>query len=534
MELSRRFQLPSGELYCRSELLQQLAEQAESGYRRTPWGGPEIGGILIGQRSGNRVTITGIQAFEIEHEFGPSYHLCDKDHDSLQQLIDAVAVTRVSEVVGWYHTTSRESGLDAEARATDQQFFSKPWQLAFVIQRGRNVKAHFGIFCKAQGDMSHAVIDFGLADLSRFPEVEEPAAEAPKLERITHTVPVVAADVQEEDEIFDDKTLEDKILEDKILEDELPFATAGFEAKSASSSVTAKAPATVSATAAETRQNPLLAFFGFRYDPFYDGPEPAMYCDCPSHRDVLAGLGYGVWSRKGVLLLTGEKGFGKTMILRCLAQDLKKDAAQFSLLSPAPQGVAGLRQAIARDLELSVPSTGKASLPIALWARGTQCLEQGKNLAILLDDAHLLDAAALAEIEALTTFGTRKEKTLQLVLTGEPSIEDRLNEPAFRAFAQQVAVRAALHPLDATETASYIDTRLARAGVTPGVVFPPDAVEAVFERTGGVPSQINTLCAAAIRAAYDQRVQRVTSAFVAQAYSSDTDAAENQAAPAVG
>ncbi|MEQ1885622.1 MAG: AAA family ATPase [Bryobacteraceae bacterium] len=518
MELSRRFQLPSGELYCRTELLQLLADQAESGYRRTPWGGREIGGILIGQRHGNRVTITGFQALEIEHEFGPSFHLSEKDHETLQHLLDSVAITRVSEVVGWYHSTSRELILDDDARGTNRQFFPHSWQIALVIQRNRNTSAHFGIFCKAQGDAAHAAIDFKLSDISRFPEVAEPTVE-PTKPHVPQSQPV------EPEQEYADAAIHPSVqavAHPEVEEAQLPSAPANSGGNSAPEPM------------AEPTPDPLLAYFGFRYDPFYDDPEPALYCDSPGHRDVLAGLGFSVWSRKGVLLLTGEKGYGKTMLLRCLAQDLKKDSAHYSLLSPAPQSVMALRQSIAKDLELSLPTNGKASLPIALWARGTQCLEQGKNVAILLDDAHLLDASTLAELEALATFGMRKEKTVQLVMTAEPSIEDRFHEPAFRAFAQQIAVRTALRPLDSSETASYIDTRLARAGVTPGVIFPPDAVSAVYERSRGIPSHINTICAAAIRSAFDQRVQQVSSTLVLNAHPAGPSAAENQTASTIG
>jgi type II secretory pathway predicted ATPase ExeA len=153
----------------------------------------------------------------------------------------------------------------------------------------------------------------------------------------------------------------------------------------------------------------------------------------------------------------------------------------------------------------------------------------------VVDDAHLLDSSVLAEIEALSTFGTRKEKLVQLVMTGDASIDDRLSDPALRAFGQQITVRQNLHPLDATETATYIDARLARAGVTPGLLFPPEAVTAVFERTLGVPRQINAVCSAALKAAFEQRQPSLTRGAVEEArISSPIADPEDQAAQAIG
>src|SRR5258708_30744537 len=136
MEPSRRFQLPASTLLSRAELLAELAEQAEAGYRRTPWGGPETGGLLLGTRHGDRLVVSESRPIACEHEFGPSFHLSPADHEALRSQLESIGRVRHVEVLGWYHTTSRDLEMGPETRLLVDEYFHEPWQVALVIRRG--------------------------------------------------------------------------------------------------------------------------------------------------------------------------------------------------------------------------------------------------------------------------------------------------------------------------------------------------------------------------------------------------------------
>jgi general secretion pathway protein A len=224
-----------------------------------------------------------------------------------------------------------------------------------------------------------------------------------------------------------------------------------------------------------------------------------------------------VRKHKGFVVLTGEVGTGKTMLLRCLLQLLKRgnDVAYAyifnGLLSPAE-----FLQYVAGDFGLSAANKNKGELLLEI-AKFVIARSQ-KNLTTLLvvDEAHQLSTSILEEIRLLTNLETANGKLLQILLVGQPELDEKLDSFELRQLKQRIAFRSQLTALDLNETKGYVERRLQIAGGNSpeSNLFPAETIEAIYHYSGGLPRVINTICENSLIAAYAKQLHSVTPEIV--------------------
>ncbi len=236
------------------------------------------------------------------------------------------------------------------------------------------------------------------------------------------------------------------------------------------------------------------AFFGLKENPFNLSPDPAFLYRSAQHEEALANLIYGVQSRKGFIVLTGEVGTGKTTMLECLRDFLTAQQVVFAYLFNSRLTVEQFFEMIAYDLDLRCNRESKTEVLFALNHMLLQRANQGRGSVLIVDEAHNLDWNVLEEIRLLGNLENRRGKLLQIVLAGQPELDRKLDAPEFRQLKQRIALRCTLQPLQEHETVEYITTRLARAGMLEQTVFPPELLAEVHYRTQGIPRLINAVC----------------------------------------
>ena len=216
----------------------------------------------------------------------------------------------------------------------------------------------------------------------------------------------------------------------------------------------------------------------------------------------MEGLWNGIRGRKGFLLLVGESGLGKTMVLECLMDRLKEEGVEYGFVFHSRLGAEDLFEMLRVDFGLGEEGSGKASLLIALNSLLLKAAERGKTVALLVDDAHQMSTEVLEEIELLANLETRQGKLLQVVFAARPEFEDRLGEQVLKGLRTRVMRRLRLGPLRENETAEYIGVRLKRQRGR--AVVPEELFGEIHRRSGGVPRMITALCGAAIERCEEQ------------------------------
>jgi len=236
------------------------------------------------------------------------------------------------------------------------------------------------------------------------------------------------------------------------------------------------------------------AFFGFTENPFNLTPDPAFLYLSPQHEEALANLMYGVQSRKGFIVLTGEVGTGKTTMLECLRENLDDEGIQFAFIFNSRLTVEQFFEMIAYDLDLRCKPDSKTEVLMALNHLLLQQATAGSTMALIVDEAHDLNWDVLEEIRMLGNLENRTGKLLQIVLAGQPELDRKLDAPNLRQLKQRVVLRCALQPLAAPETTAYICSRLAKAGMASQNIFSGEILSEIHARSQGIPRVINTIC----------------------------------------
>jgi general secretion pathway protein A len=254
------------------------------------------------------------------------------------------------------------------------------------------------------------------------------------------------------------------------------------------------------------------AFYNLKRNPFEITPDPSFLFPTGRHNEALAALYYGVRRRKGFVVLTGEVGTGKTLLLRCLLQSLKqsKDVAYAYIFNGRLSPIEFL-QYIVSDLGLPSTSKNKGELLLQIAHYVIARSEKKLTTVLVVDEAHHLSTEILEEIRLLSNLETADEKLLQILLVGQPELDDQLDSPALRQLKQRVALRSRLVPLDSEETKGYIQRRLYLAGSPhPAVLFPPETIAAVYQHSQGLPRLINTICENALIAGYARQMSSIS------------------------
>lgn len=235
-------------------------------------------------------------------------------------------------------------------------------------------------------------------------------------------------------------------------------------------------------------------FYGLKELPFALTPDPRYIYFTPSHTEVMANLHYGVESGKGLIVVTGEVGTGKTTILRWMMQRLDRTVMVAYIFNPR-LSVPEFYQHLAALFDIQNWES-KSDLLIELGKVLEARHHRGLRTVLIIDEAHGLSPYVLEEVRLLCNFESDTAKQLQIVLTGQPELRNVLNYPDLRQLKQRVALRCEIKTLpNVEETARYIASRLAVAGSTrASETFSPGAIDYIFRCSEGIPRNINNLC----------------------------------------
>ena len=244
-----------------------------------------------------------------------------------------------------------------------------------------------------------------------------------------------------------------------------------------------------------------LDFFGLHEKPFSIAPDPRYLYMTEQHREAMAHLIFGIGDEGGFILLTGEIGTGKTTICRGLLNELPDDVDIAFIINPRLSATEML-QSVCDDL--GVAYADGDSLKVLVDALNVFLLEsyaRGRNTILIIDEAQNLSDEVLEQLRLLTNLETSEKKLLQLILLGQPELNDKLARPALRQLAQRVTARFHLQPLSYSEMVEYIRHRLHVAGFR-GEIFSRPALKHMYSKSGGVPRLVNVICDRAMLGAY--------------------------------
>jgi general secretion pathway protein A len=252
-------------------------------------------------------------------------------------------------------------------------------------------------------------------------------------------------------------------------------------------------------------------FYNLQRNPFEITPDPSFLFPTKRHNEALAALYYGVSRHKGFVVLTGEVGTGKTLLIRCLLHLLNRRQVNYAYVFNSRLAPTEFLQYIAGDFRLATTGKSKSELLLELSSFVIGRFQKGLTTVLVVDEAHHLSVDVLEEIRLLTNLETPQEKLLQILLVGQPELDVKLDSIELRQLKQRIALRSTLSPLDLDETDGYIRRRLQLAGCSdPAVLFPVETVAEVHRHSRGFPRLINTLCENALIHGYSKQSQSTT------------------------
>jgi len=250
------------------------------------------------------------------------------------------------------------------------------------------------------------------------------------------------------------------------------------------------------------------SFFGLNRNPFELSPDPFFLCPLGKSEESLATIHYAVTRRKGFVVLTGEVGTGKTLMIRYLCDLWKERQIPFAHVTAPRLSVTDFLSYVTFDLGIKVNEPTKGDLLRALYGFLVAQFEKGLTTILIVDEAHQTTRAVLEEIRVLTNFETAHEKLLQILLVGQPELDKKLDSFALRQLKQRIAIRCELEPLREKETGRYIEHRLRLGGANTqaSTIFPADTVRAIHRYSSGIPRLVNSICEQALVAAYARQL----------------------------
>src|SRR5215216_6838889 len=255
-------------------------------------------------------------------------------------------------------------------------------------------------------------------------------------------------------------------------------------------------------------------FYGLRDIPFSLAPDPKYLFRTESLLEVFANLQYGIENGKGIVVVTGEVGTGKTTILRSMLQSLDHTVLAAYIFNPL-LSTCEFFDLLAGEFRLK-PQQSKATMLRMLGYVLMSRHAQGLRTVLVVDEAHLLPPHLLEEIRLLSNFETNREKLLQIILCGQPELHDLLMQPELRQLKQRVSLKCSIKPLAPHDTGEYIRWRLRVAGAKDAEMFEPQAIRALHQYSGGIPRIINNICDNALLTGFGLNSPRITPAIISQ------------------
>ncbi len=242
-------------------------------------------------------------------------------------------------------------------------------------------------------------------------------------------------------------------------------------------------------------------FYGLIRPPFEMTPDPAFIYLGETHREGLATLVYGVRSRKGFVMLTGEVGTGKTTLLHALLAQLDSNTDSAYIFNPRLE-VLDFFHLLFEDFGIEKVCVSKAEYLLALNYFLIDRLKQNRTVLLIIDEAQNLSPEMLEEIRLLSNLETPNSKLIQILLVGQPELGEMLDRDDLRQLRQRIVLRHELKPFDAAELEAYLEERLRLAGYTGKGIFKRSAIRELFTVTGGVPRLVNVVCDGALLTGY--------------------------------
>jgi type II secretory pathway predicted ATPase ExeA len=255
-------------------------------------------------------------------------------------------------------------------------------------------------------------------------------------------------------------------------------------------------------------------FFGLRESPFNVNPDPRYLYLTRQIQESLAGLTYGIQNRKGFILLTGEVGTGKTTLLNRLLDWLRGPRVATAYIFNSRLDVNQLFDFIMAEFEIPCETREKSLVLMRLNQWLLERYRAGETAVLIVDEAQNLSNEVLEEIRLLTNLETSTEKLLQIVLTGQPELEEKLKLPQLRQLRQRITLRCRTAPLSLEETFGYIAERLRIAGANGEPIFSKESIQAVHHYSHGIPRVVNLLCEHSLINAYVDSLRPVPSHMV--------------------
>lgn len=236
------------------------------------------------------------------------------------------------------------------------------------------------------------------------------------------------------------------------------------------------------------------AFYGLSAKPFQLNPDPSFYFASKQHRRAKAYLEYGVSRNEGFIVITGEIGAGKTMVLRSLIEGLNGSNVITGHLVTTQLGAEDTLRMVGAAFGFRVKDVPKSELLITLEAFLISQTSKGKRCLLIVDEAQNLTPRAVEELRMLSNFQFGNQALLQSFLVGQPEFREILQRPEMEQFRQRVAATCHIGPLDADETRQYIEHRLKCAGHAEPGLFDEAAMAGIFKASDGIPRRINAIC----------------------------------------
>lgn len=255
-------------------------------------------------------------------------------------------------------------------------------------------------------------------------------------------------------------------------------------------------------------------FFGLRESPFNVNPDPRYLFLTRQIQEALASLTYGIQNRKGFILLTGEVGTGKTTLLNRLLGWLRGQRVATAYIFNSRLSVSDLFDLMLAEFEIPCESREKSQIVLRLNQWLLDRYRAGETAVLIVDEAQNLSPDVLEEIRLLTNLETSTEKLLQIVLTGQPELEEKLKAPQVRQLRQRITLRCRTAPLTLEETFGYVGERLRIAGANCEPIFSKEAIEMVHTYSCGIPRVVNLLCEHSMINAYVDSVRPVPAHLV--------------------
>jgi general secretion pathway protein A len=255
-------------------------------------------------------------------------------------------------------------------------------------------------------------------------------------------------------------------------------------------------------------------FLGLREDPFHVSPDPRFYFSTSAHESALVELVFGIETRQGFMVLTGEAGTGKTSLLNQIIGWLHRRGRSSAYIFHSHLEPIGLLRFILNDFGVPCESRSKSVLVRALHMWLQKRYAAGDLPVLIIDEAQALPTHTLDELRLLLNLENPRGKMLQIVLSGQPELDEKLRLPALRQLRQRIMLHAHLPLLSQKETAAYISSRLAVAGSSDSPLFPDEVVQDIYKSSHGIPRVVNLLCEHALMSAYSERQPIVSQEMV--------------------